>query len=80
MVCIAFLFVAYLIATPMHKGLEDKFDNYWNFSDSRSEQAYDRVKSTTNSGRDIILYIFGGVFIIWAFSSMRPRERYSGVY
>ena len=80
MVCLALLFVGYLIATPMQKGLEEKFDNYWNFSDSRSTQAYERIKGTSNSGRDLILYLFGAVFIIWAFSNMRPRERYSGVY
>ena len=80
MVLIAVLFATYLMATPMQKGLEEKFDGYWNFSDSRASQAYERVKGVTNSGRDLVLYLFGAVFLIWAFTSMRPRERYSGFY
>lgn len=81
MVAIAFLFLGWYIATPMLGKFKERFDAISDYSDNQlANITYNRLKANVGYANNLILYLFTAVFLIWAFSQMQSKERYSGVY
>lgn len=80
MVLIALVFFGWYISVPMKKGFEERFSEKMNYTDPRATQASNRLNITVDNAQTLVLYLFVGVFLLWAFGNMQSRERYSGRY
>ena len=81
MVSIAMIFLAWYIAVPMKAKFGERFDETSDYSDNQlANITYNRIKTNTGNALNLVLYLFTAIFLLWAFRSMTPSERYSGVY